>query len=298
MHQTQLGILFMILAQAIYVIVDGSVKLLEINYPTGQLLFLRNLFGILPFFVFITIRNKAFKLNIPKLIDHFPNSIAILISTYLVLFALSKGALNEIVAVSFSVVFFVCILSNFLLKERICLHRWVATIVGFLGVLIMINPSTLSLNSTTLWALIACPFDAYSMIRGKQLSLHYSTAEILFFNLLFGTLITSVNITLPTWITPTPHDLLLLGMIGIGSISAYGLVIKAYTKACTSVVGPMIYSSMLWSLVFTYIVWQEIPSLQLLLGAFIIILSGIYIIRIRYKMDKAHQKELLKELTS
>jgi len=282
MYQTYMGILFMIVAQAIYVVIDGSVKLLEHSYPIWQLIFMRNFLAIIPFLFLLSAKNKSFNLNKTKIKDHFPNSVASIIGTYLVLYALLIGELNQVVAISFSVVFFVCILSYFMLKEKIDSHRWIATAVGFIGVIVILNPNASIFNPASLVTLIYCPFDAYGMIRGKQLSERYSTIEILFLNLLFGTFLSGMGMCTSEWVPPSPKDFMLFTMIGIGSIMAYGLVIKAYSHACASIIGPMIYSSMIWSLIFAYLAWGEVPSAQLLSGALIIILSGVYIIRKRF----------------
>lgn len=300
MHHTKLGILFMIFAQAMYVVIDGSVKLLEQSYPIWQLIFLRSVLGLLPFIIYFSVKNKLFSLTLSKIKDHFPNAVSTIIGTFLILHALMIGELNQVVALSFSVVFFVGILSYVMLREKIELHRWVATVIGFLGVVIIINPNAAIFNYASFVTLLYCPFDAYGMIRGKQLSKQYETSEILFWNLLFCTIISSIGlgtsmvleITPSAWVNPTPRDFILFIVTGLGSIFAYGLVINAYSRACASIIGPMIYSSMIWSLIFAYLALGEIPSRQLLMGSLIIILSGLYITLCKILVPVRHSHTL------
>ena len=170
------------------------------------------------------------------------------------------------------------LLSVPLLGERVGLRRWSAVFVGFIGVLVIVNPSSDVLSPGALAALGGALGFAIAMIVVRKLSKTDSVACISFWFTATGTVIGALLIARFGWVTPSWTDLMLLCLVGL--IGGIGQQVMTYVFRYgeSSVVAPMEYTAMIWVTLIGYVVWQEVPDLRTLLGVAIVIASGLYIL--------------------
>ena len=150
-------------------VMDLIVKWSE-NYPVGEVLFFRGLFGMITIF-FLIPREKYFnfyKTKRPML--HFKRCIAGLIAIVAIFIALRNLPLATVVSISFAAPIFTTILSIFFLSEKVGLYRWLAVIVGFIGILIISQPGFTSFNIYYIYPIIFCLGLSYVAIAIKKLS--------------------------------------------------------------------------------------------------------------------------------
>jgi drug/metabolite transporter (DMT)-like permease len=192
-------------------------------------------------------------------------------------YAFAHMPLGEVIAIGFSAPLFVTALSMPLLGERVGLHRWSAVVTGFVGVLIMVQPGKGMIDPWAGAALLGALGYALSIILIRRLSVtDPQSATVFWFFLLSAA---ASGITLPwLWVTPSLGDLALL--ITIGVLSGIGQIafIRAFSLAPPVIVAPFDYTSMLLATAIGYLVWGEAPAPSLLLGAAVVIASGLYII--------------------
>ena len=174
--------------------------------------------------------------------------------------------------------YYATIFSIFLLNEKVGYFRWLAVLVGFVGVIIITEPGLSSLNSYYIFPIIFVLGMSYVAIAIRKLS---STEPVWLISLNFSAAITLAGIfTIPFgWIMPSFKDLLLLSSVGILGGVANLWLSQSYKFSEVSLVTPLKYLGLIFGIFFGYIIWDEVPSLKTLLGALLVIFSSIIIFR-------------------
>ncbi len=203
---------------------------------------------------------------------------ALLVVSILLFFtALHFMPLADAVAIISVSPILVTALSVPLLKERVGLRRWVAVGVGFTGAVIIIRPGMGMMHWSAFLALGAAFSSALFFITTRMLSTTDDSVTSLFYPALIGTAALS-PIVLFHWEHPTSllEVVLLLGL-GVSNAVSHRGVVKAYQLAPVAVLAPMSYSELLWSTLFGFLIFGDFPDQWTLLGAGIVVASGLYI---------------------
>ena len=199
-------------------------------YPVGQVLFFRGLCGLIPILSLIPKdRYKDFyKTNRPVL--HLKRCLSGLIAIVAIFIALRKLPLATVGSISFAAPIFTTIFSIFFLNEKVGLFRWLAVIVGFIGIIIISEPGFSSLNIYYIYPIIFCLGLSYVAIAIKQLS-SSEPIWLIGFYFSFSIMITSLFTISQGWIMPNLIDLVLLSLVGILGGVANLLLTQAYKFA-------------------------------------------------------------------
>jgi drug/metabolite transporter (DMT)-like permease len=275
--QNQLGFLYMFLSVCAFSFMDLIVKWSD-NYPIGEVIFFRGFFGLIPIFLLIPrerLRN-FYQTKRHKL--HFQRCLSGLIALIAIFIALRKLPLATVVSISFAAPIFITIMSIFFLNEKVGMYRWLAVLVGFIGIVIITEPGLNSFNIYYLYPIIFCIGLSYVAIVIRRLSL---TEPIWLIGFYFSfTIMMTSFLTLPYgWIMPSLKDFILLSLVGILGGAANLLLTQSYKFSEVSLVSPLKYLSLLFAIFFGYLIWNEIPSYKTLVGASLVILSSIIIFR-------------------
>ncbi len=220
----------------------------------------------------------------------------ILFTAYLA-FVLSIATLPiaNAVAIYFTMPFFLCGLSGWFLKERVPLFRWVAICIGFIGVLISVQPGSETFQPASLLALYAAFGYAIGQLLGRQIS--HTTAPVNIANVqnlfyLIGSIMMGVFIHLTGYSAnagsilasltrpfaiPTVLDTSVMTVMGLLSAISSIMFVKAYQAAPANFVAPFEYSAMIWALLFGILVFHDFPEHKTLLGATIVIAAGLFL---------------------
>ncbi len=250
----------------------------SVDYPIGQILFFRGFFGII-FYFFIIPRDRLhnfYKTKRPGL--HSLRCIAGLIAIVAIFIALRKLPLATVVSISFAAPIFTTIFSIFLLNERVGIYRWLAVLVGFVGILIITEPGISELNIYYIFPIIFCLGLSYVAITLRQLS---STEPVWLISLFFSIAITLMSfLTIPFgWVMPSFYHFMILSLIGIfGGVSNLWLS-QSYKYSEVSLVTPLKYLTLVFAIIFGYFIWGEIPTIKTLVGALLVIISTLIIFR-------------------
>ena len=277
LSKNQLGFLYMFLSVCAFSIMDLIVKWSE-HYPLGQVLFFRGFFGLL--FYFCIIPRERFKdfYYTKRAGLHFLRCIFGLIALLAIFIALRNLPLATVVSISFAAPIFTTIFSIFFLSEKVGLFRWLAVLVGFIGIIIITEPGFSSLNIYYVYPIIFCLGLSYVAIAIRQLS---TTEPVWLISLNFSAAITFVSIfTIPFgWIMPNIKDFILLSFIGIFGGVANLWLSQSYKFSEVSLVTPLKYLALVFAIIFGFFIWDEIPSFKTLLGALLVITSSVIIFR-------------------
>ena len=267
----------MFMSVCAFSLMDAIVKWSD-AYPVGQVLFFRGFCGLIPILSLIPKdRYKDFyKTSRPTL--HLKRCLSGLIAIVAIFIALRKLPLATVVSISFAAPIFTTIFSIFLLNEKVGLYRWLAVIVGFIGIIIISEPGFSSLNIYYIYPIIFCLGLSYVAIAIKQLS-SSEPIWLIGFYFSFSIMITSLFTISQGWIMPNLIDLVLLSLVGIFGGVANLLLTQAYKFADVSLVTPLKYLSLVFAIIFGYFIWNEIPSSKTLVGAGLVIISSFIIFR-------------------
>ena len=277
LSKNQLGFLYMFLSICAFSLMDIIVKW-SVDYPIGQVLFFRGFFGII-FYLFVIPKNRLHNFYQTKRAGlHFLRCLSGLIALVAIFIALRKLPLATVVSISFAAPIFTTILSIFLLSEKVGIYRWLAVIVGFVGILIITEPGISELNIYYFFPIIFCLGLSYVAISIRQLS---TTEPVWLISFYFSLSITLLSfLTIPQgWVMPSFDHLVILSFIGIFGGVANLWLSQSYKYSEVSLVTPLKYLSLVFAIIFGYFIWGEIPTLKTLFGALLVIISTLIIFR-------------------
>jgi len=270
------GIVCMVIATILFSGASAASKWLVGLYPVGEVLCLRSFASLIAgAAVILPVSGlSAFVTHRPR--DHLARGLSQSISQLCLLLAFSLMPLAGAVAINFSAPLFAALVSIVWLKEPAGFARGAALVIGFLGVLIVTNPGT---NSLTLGALLALTnavmYGTVTVaVRGMTRTESANTLVIwqltvlAFFHsflLLFG------------WRLPSSIDAVML--FGTGFTNAIGqwFWTKALQLAPAPAVTPFYYLMLVWALMFGFVIWGDVPSLSLLVGSAIVVMTGLFL---------------------
>ena len=277
LSKNQLGFLYMFMSVCAFSLMDIIVKW-SVDYPIGQVLFFRGFFGILFYFLIIP-KERLHNFYYTKRAGlHFLRCMSGLVALVAIFIALRKLPLATVVSISFAAPIFTTILSIFLLSEKVGIYRWLAVLVGFIGILIITEPGISNLNIYYIFPIIFCLGLSYVAITLRQLS---TTEPVWLISLFFSIAITFLSfLTLPFgWVMPSFNHFLILSLVGIfGGVSNLWLS-QSYKYSEVSLVTPLKYLTLVFAIIFGYFIWDEIPTIKTLIGALLVIVSTLIIFR-------------------
>ena len=284
LSKNQLGFLYMFLSVCAFSIMDLIVKWSE-NYPLGQVLFFRGFFGLL-FYFFIIPKERFSNFYYTKRLGlHFLRCMFGLIALLSIFIALRNLPLATVVSISFAAPIFTTIFSIFFLSEKVGIFRWLAVLVGFVGIIIITEPGFSSLNIYYIYPIIFCLGLSYVAIAIRQLS---TTEPVWLISLNFSAAIMFTSFfTIPFgWIMPDVTDLILLSLIGVFGGVANLWLSQSYKFSEVSLVTPLKYLALIFAIIFGFLIWGEVPTYKTLFGALLVIISSAVIFKREITLKK------------
>ena len=228
----------------------------------------------------------------------------ILFSAYMAFaLAIATLPLANAVAIYFTMPFFIGGLSGWALGEKVPAHRWLAIVLGFIGVLISVRPGAETYHPASLLALYSAFGYAIGQMLSRKISqttdpLLIANLQSLFYfggSLVFGAITIGLNLdasSSPTFaamtrsfVWPAPIDLSLMGLMGVFSCISSVFFVRAYQAAPASFVAPLEYSAMLFAVTYGIIWFKDYPDFYTLAGAGVVIAAGLFMVA----MDHKHQ---------
>jgi len=266
-------------------IMDICVKWLD-YYPVGQVLFLRFFIGFIPIF-FIIPKEKLlsfYKTTRPGLhaFRAFTGAAAIIA----LFIGLRELPLADVVSLTFGGPIFVTVASIFFLSEKVGIKRWSAVFLGFIGMLLIVQPAFIDLNFYYITPIVFCIFFACVAISVRSLSKTEPNYRIAFYFTFLCSVLGIATIFKGDWVLPTKIDFLIFIIMGLCGSIANLLLTQSYRLAEASLVTPIKYLSLVFAIVFGFLIWSEIPKILTLFGALLVITSSLIIFMRENKLKK------------
>lgn len=255
---------------------DTMSKILVVDYSPIEIAWFRYLVNTLILIPFL-LRSRGRILVTRMPWQQTARAGAVLGSAVVFMAALDSLPIADATAINFISPLVVTALSIPMLGERVGLRRWIAVLVGFAGVLVIIRPG----SGTFGWAALLPLFSATLWAIGLILTRRMSPTEPALTTLSYSTFLAAIALTLVlpfVWRTPDGEALVLLLVIGVISVTGQYLMIVGYSRAAASVLAPLTYTQMIWSTTLGYLVFNAVPGLFTWIGGAIIVASGLYVL--------------------
>lgn len=279
------GIVWALLATALFAIAAVMAKVAVKDYHVLQILFFRQI--------------AVFLSSLPSIAQSFPDSLKTqhpvshalrLMGAFVALscgiWAVSVLPLTTAITLGFVQVFFVSLLASYFLNESVGLNRIGAVLIGFLGVVVVIRPGVdgiLDINSFI--PILAAFGAAVAVISVRKLSQTESTATLLIYQAVFVGVLAGLPL-IWLWVTPDMPGLLFLMAMGVVATAGQWVGVKALRLGEASVIGNIQYVQLIYAAILGFLIFGEVPDRYTLIGATIIIGSSIFLL---------HRETLAKE---
>tara|TARA_B100001778_G_scaffold7185_1_gene5847 strand:- start:388 stop:1341 length:954 start_codon:yes stop_codon:yes gene_type:complete len=301
------GIILILIAMLVFSVQDGIMKYIFNFVSLYEVYLIRTIVSFVLIIIFLKIRNKPiiFKSHYPILT--FCRVILFFFGFSSFYISLTVLPLGTATALFFVTPFLITIFAHFFLKEKIGPRRWSAVAVGFIGVYITLNPDFSDFNYLSMLPIFCAFCYSLSMIIIKRTS-DKDSVYTQTFTFYIGAIIFSLffyftigdgqyNISehpasqfiFRKWFVDIEANFLFMAATGVTATIAFLLLFTAYSIASPAVVSPFEYSILLWSPLIGWIYFNEIPSINTIIGILIIVSSGIYI----FLREKAQDQSIV-----
>ncbi|WFP76422.1 DMT family transporter [Mesorhizobium sp. WSM4906] len=269
------GILSMLAGDFMFALNDAMGKWLVASFSVGQVVLIRSIgaFFVLGPMIANQGAGKLFQMERPLL--QLLRVVATTLDTGLFYAAVVYLPLADVMSFYMAGPIYVAALSHLLLGEKVGWRRWLAILVGFCGVLIILKPSSSAFSLSSTYALIGSIAFGFAIILGRRLRGTSDTTLVTWQTI--GTLIVGGAFTIGTWRAPTALDFGAMLLLGVVSCAAHLMITRALKLAPASTLAPLHYSLLLWAIVFGLVFFGDMPSPRILAGSAIVVLAGIFI---------------------
>ncbi len=277
-----LGIVFMILSQLSFAINDSFVKLIvqesNNNYSILNVIFIRGLITTFVVYLYLLIIEKKKINNIFNNINYHKRGLFEVLTAFCFLTALILLPVAEVYTLLMTNPFFVIIFAFFFLKEKVGFQRWCAVFFGFIGVIIVINPSNFTFNMLFILPILAAIFLTIRDVTTKDIATNSNSFEIIFITSFLITLFSGFG-SLFIEFSLEAKSLIKIFISSFFLTLAYLFSVLTVLYSPLSLTASARYSVIIFGIIFGYLILGEIPSYSMLAGALVIILSGLFVIK-------------------
>ncbi|WP_374309107.1 DMT family transporter [Dongia sp.] len=274
------AMLFMAFGVFWFSVLDAVTKQLTEGYGTWQISATSRIITLAVMTVMVLQRHRSVLVLRSSFIKtHMLRSLFIVATTWTFFECLRYLELADAIAIAFAAPLFITAMSGPVLGENVGWRRWTAVVVGFVGVIVAVEPGRHGVSWGALLALIAAITYAIGQLWLRPLAGREQGHNIVFYGTLFSGLIV-LGPAIYEWKWPVNAFDWMLFLVQ-GSCSTLGQIcmVRAFRVGEASLLAPLEYTALVWAGLFGYLFWGDLPTLQVLVGAVIIIGASLYIAR-------------------
>lgn len=271
------GILLALAGFAIFSGHDALIKMLGGTYTSFQIIFYAVLFGF-PLTTLMLVQDRTSDTLFPHRPGWtFARTGAVVVSGICAFYAFSILPLAQVYAILFAVPLLITVLSVPILGEQVRLRRWFAVIVGLGGVIVVLQPGSVTLTIGHAAALVAAVGAAFASVVVRKIGSEERPVVLLIYPMLGQFALMAMAMPF-VYVPMQAGDLAIVALVAVFGHIAMRIMIFAYQSAEASIIAPMQYSQILWAALFGALFFDEWPGWNTALGATIVISSGLYIL--------------------
>ena len=300
-NQSARGILYLCVGVLVFSLQDAIIKQVSGGYALTEVVCIRSCVG-LPILLVLVQREAGLRALLSAHLLPLALRAAIMFGAYTAYYmAFPALPLADAVALYFTVPLFVTALAGPVLGEHIGWKVWAAVVLGFAGVVVMLQPGTGLFEPAALLSLISAALYASAMLMARKMGNRLPTSVMAFYQngfFLLGSALAagllhlagiahathpSVAFLVRPWLLPTPMDGLLIGVCGVVAAVGTMFLTAAYRVAQSSTVTPFEYTGILWAPLWGFLFFSEVPKFSTFVGATIILVAGLSAMRVARK---------------
>lgn len=282
MNSQALGVILMIASVTVMVGMSATVKSIE-GLPLGEIVFFRSLFGVLPVLLVIAVSGQFQALKTRRLGTHLSRGLFSVGTTACTFYGLRILPMAESTAIGYTTPIIVVVLAALIFKERVSRVRALCVTAGFVGVLVILSPhmggiavgseSAMGAMVNFVGALLAA---ASAMFTRKLLDTESPLTIALYLSL--SACLYALASAPFGWLVPNATQLLMLLAAGIAGGLGQFLLAASYRRGELSLLSPISYSSIMVSTLVGYLLFNDVPGIEVLIGSLILIIAGIVLV--------------------
>lgn len=269
------GAFWILLSALVFTAMTALIKVVGTTIDAIEIAFFRSAFGVAVLLPFVHYKGWRTVLKPNRLDLQIVRGITGSLALITVIYALTRIPLASVTGIGFSRTLWLILLAAIFLREKPSWQRAIATVVGFVGVWVMVQPST-EVDLGTAAALLNAAIVAINIVLTKRMTAHDDSLTILFWGMAISTIVLSVP-TMFIWRTPDGDEFLLLAIIGIGLGAGHACLVHGLRVGDATAVMPFDYSRLLFAGIAGVLFFNEVPSVEIVFGAVLIVAATFYI---------------------
>ncbi|MBB3947154.1 drug/metabolite transporter (DMT)-like permease [Rhizobium skierniewicense] len=292
------GISFKLISVAFFLVMQTCIKAAGPDIPAGQISFFRSAFAIVPIVIYLAwLRSLSSALYTKNISGHFKRGCLGVLSMACGFYGLTLLPLPEFIAIGYASPLMAVVFASLLLGEQVRVYRWSAVVIGMTGVVIILWPKLTLLQQGgfaagegigALAVLAGAVLGGLAMVQVRQLVVTEKTATIVLYFSLTGAFLSALSLPFD-WEGLDLKQAILLISCGIAGGIAQILLTESYRHAEVSTIAPFEYSSILFGIAVSYILFGDIPTASMLVGTAIVVCAGIFIIFREHQLGLARK---------
>ncbi|WP_421362935.1 DMT family transporter [Agrobacterium rosae] len=292
------GISFKLISVAFFLVMQTCIKAAGPDVPAGEITFFRSTFAIVPIVIYLAwLRSLSSAFYTKNLAGHFKRGFLGIVSMICGFYGLSLLPLPEFIAIGYASPLMAVVFAAVLLGETVRVYRWSAVLVGMTGVVVILWPKLTLLQAGgfaagegigALAVLLGAVLGGLAMVQVRQLVVTEKTATIVLYFSLTGSLLSALSLPFD-WEWLDMKQTILLMSCGMAGGIAQIFLTESYRHAEVSTIAPFEYSSILFGITVSYVLFGDIPTMTMLIGTGIVISAGIFIIFREHQLGLARK---------
>jgi drug/metabolite transporter (DMT)-like permease len=305
------GVLFLVLAAFVISVQNIAIRWIGGDYSALEIVAVRSLVALPLTLVFYRFEGHGGLPTTRHLGLEYLRGVFLFLSYTTFMMGLAALPLADIEAIRFSGPLMITFLSVVMLGEKVGPRRWLALMVGFLGVLLIVRPGSTAFNLGSIFVLISVLFYALTIVFTRKLQTNDSSATMAYYSsqvylaasillaplpLLVGEIANphpSIAFVLRPWSMPGSLDLVIMAGLGLVWAGWMYFLSRAYSLGEASVIAPFEYVSLPINILWGFLIWGEVPTWMTLAGAVLTLASGLYVLYREKRegpMELAHRR--------
>jgi len=269
------GILWMLVATCLFVCQDSTSRILLRSYPATEIAFARYLVHMVLVSLVLAWRDPRLMISRRPILQILRSGF-LLGATLFAMLALKVMPLVDFSAIVWVAPVLVAALSVFMLNEKVSPGVWTSVVAGLIGVWVIVGRPGMDFSFSMLFPLLAALANALYQITTRLLHGADSSLTTLFYTALAGVLFCGGFLPFVA-VAPNFAGGSLMFFLGLLGVASHFCLIRAFAAAPANIVAPFGYTALLWAILFSLLIFGEIPSLRTLFGAALIVGAGLFI---------------------
>lgn len=272
-----LAVLLMASAMLCFTTLDSVMRALYAEHPLSMLVFIRNLVQVVALSLLVPVLGPRIVVT-RRIGIHVLRGACMVLTTVFITLSLGNLPMAQTYSITFSTPLMASVLAAIALGERPSPLQWVCIVIGFAGVVIVLNPEELVVSGALVYPLAMAFFNALLYVLTRYGGRQDGPLTLVFWASLAALVICLAGLPFYAVAIPMPAYLLLIAGGTFGTLG-HLMIAAAFRRAPTAVVSPLLYSQIVWATLIGWFVFGEIPEPHVAVGSLVVIASGVAVLR-------------------